>query len=184
MTMQTTHSFSAQSADDWDFINPSGAGRPEFLGPGMVIGKLAEIKRATDGQFGPQIDFWWELYYTGENYPKDPKDVVPAGYNADGSVYRLRDRTSTKFGKGKVVAKARERAEALLKREISDDEDMGAVKADLPGKVAFLYLVENDRGYLDVKMVERYDPKRQVPPPYVPDGVDAAPAAGDDEVPF
>lgn len=182
---QTTHSFSESSSDDWDFVNPSGGGRPDFLGEGMVIGKLAEIRRAPDGQFGPQIDFWWELYYTGENYPKDPKDVVPAGYNADGSVYRLRDRTSTKFGKGKVVAKARKRAEALLKREISDDEDMAAVKAELPGKVAFLILALNERGYLDVESVQRYDPKRQVPPPYVADASDdATPTAGDYDVPF
>lgn len=183
MTMQTTHNSTPAIEEGVEFVvSRGGGGRPESLGAGPVLGKLARIAKAPEGQYGPNMYWYWELFYT---HPSDPKDVFPASFNPDGSVYQFREITSVKFGKGKVTAKARERAEALLKRDIDDEsENLREVMNSLIGKPAILYLVENERGYLDVKMVERYDPKRVIPAPVIDEPEPETAFAGEDAPPF
>lgn len=128
------------------------------IGPGMYIAKLNKIVAAPAGDFGPNIDWYWEIY----NTYADANDVKPASHNADGSVWCFRERTSVKFGanpKSGVKAKARERAEALLKREFQDGEQMRG--SDLIGKPAILHLIwrtgsDGQRQYLSVAHIEPY----------------------------
>lgn len=138
------------------------------LQPGLCIGKCVDITDGDKTDYGPTMYWWWEPYYTGTG----PKDLIPASLNEDGSVYRLRDMTSTKFGKGKTpdkTAKARVRVEALLKREIDDDEPLDGLLDQCVGKPALLYLVANEAGYLNVQLVQPYKAGTLAPMPARPD---------------
>jgi hypothetical protein len=157
---------------------PSGGTFEQRLQPGLCIGKCVDITDAPAGQFGDNMYWWWEVYYTGE---KGAKDLVPASFNEDGSIYRLRDMTSTKFGKGKTAdktAKARVRVEALLKREIDDDEPLDGLLDQCIGKPALLYLAANEAGYLNVQLCQPYKPGTLAPIPAA-----VAVASDDDETP-
>jgi len=155
---------------------PSGGTFEQRLQPGLCIGKCVDITDAPAGQFGDNMYWWWEVYYTGTS----AKDLIPASFNEDGSIYRLRDMTSTKFGKGKTAdktAKSRVRVEALLKREIDDDEPLDGLLDQCVGKPALLYLVATEAGYLNIQLVQPYKAGTLAPMPERPD-----PAS--DELPF
>lgn len=136
--------------------------------PGMCIGRCVAITEAPTGTYGPNMYWWWEPWYTGDG----PKDMIAGAYDTDEHgktvVYRIRDMTSTRFGKGKTedtVAKARKRVEALLRREIDDDEPLEGLLDQCIGKSAMLYLVATEQGYINVKYVERYKPGTLAPMP-------------------
>jgi len=140
------------------------SGFEQHLRPGLCIGVCARITDAPAGNYGPNMDWWWEPYYTvdGEKAP------VPGAFNDDGTVYQLRDRTSTKFGKGKTpdkTAKARVRVEALLKREIDDDEPLEGILDQCLRKPVLLFLALSESGYLNVELVKPYKAGTQVPMP-------------------
>ena len=154
---------------------PSGGTFEQRLQPGLCIGKCVDITDAPAGQFGDNMYWWWEPYYTGTS----AKDLIAGSYTEDGKIYRLRDMTSTKFGKGKTTdktAKARVRVEALLKREIDDAEPLEGLLDQCLNKAALLYLVLSEAGYLNVQLVQPYKAGTLAPIP-------AATAVVEDEEP-
>lgn len=161
---QTTHNFT-----DVTFDSPKGKAYEQRVGPGPYIGKLERLERAPDGQYGANIYWYWGLYNTAPDENGKSK-VIPAQLNEDGSVYEWREKTSTKFGrnpKSGVSAKARERAEALLKREIQDDDDPASIAREIIGNGAMLYLTTQQGSdgnmYLNMKAIEPYRPGMQAP---------------------
>lgn len=184
MTMtqqQTTQNYSVDPDIAFELPTGGGGGRPDHLRPGPFIAKLARVTKAPDGQYGKNMYWFWELHNTGDS----AKDLIPVAFNENGSIWQYREMTSVKFGKGKTkdkTAKARVRAEALLRREIDEAEDLRSVLEQLPGKAAFLYLTLNENGYLDVEMVERYKAGMLAPLQKIEE--ETAATAEDDEVPF
>jgi hypothetical protein len=169
-----------------EFVVPDSSGSFELpIGPGAYIAKLQKIEAAPEGEWGPQIFWYWEIFNT---YDLEGKDVRPASYNADGSIWCYRERTSTKFGEapnGGVKAKARERAEALLRRELAPGERLQV--ADLIGRPAVLHLIwktalDGQKQYLNVAHIERYrvGMLAPLPPKEGTESVDL----GDDAPPF
>lgn len=159
---------------------PNGEAFEQPLQAGMCIGICRRITDGEETSFGPTMYWWWEPRYTIGN---DPKKTEPGAYNADGTPYLLRDMTSTKFGKGKTedtIAKARKRVEALLRREIDDDEPLDGILDQCIGKAAILYLTEKN-GYLNVTMVQPYRAGTLCP---VPAGAESDDVSDDDEIPF
>ena len=147
-------------AQDFEFHVPDSSQSFELpIGPGPYIVKLNRIEPAPKGEFGDNIYWFWEIYNT---FDAEGKDVRPASFNPDGSVWCYRETTSVKFGanpKSGVKAKARERAEALLKREMEDGEVLKA--SALMGKPAMVHLVwkpsaDGTRQYLNVALIEPY----------------------------
>lgn len=153
-----------------------GAGGANHAQPGTFIGKLSRITDAPPYENDKQMYWWWNLYWTGSG----PKDLIDVAILDDGTPWEFRDKTSVRFGMGpNGPAKARERVEALLKREIKDDEPLTGILDECIGKPAILHLIEKKGGdgnmYLQVKFVEPYKSGTLCPAPA--DGE----AAGDDD---
>ena len=164
---------------------PTGGTFEQPLRPGMCIGICRKITDGEETSYGPTMYWWWEPRYTTGS---DPKKTEPAAFDADGSPWLLRDMTSTKFGKGKTIdktAKARVRVEALLKREIDDEEDLSGILDQCINKAAILYLTEQN-GYLNVTMVQPYKAGTLAPIPPAEDGesFDDPSDDGNAELPF
>lgn len=164
MTM-TTHNYDT----DVSFDSPKGKSYEQRVGPGPYIGRCMPLERAPDGQYGPRLRWYWELYNTVQEDGKTK--VIPAQLEVDGkTVYQWSELTSTKFGKNPktgIIAGARKRAEALLNREIQDDDDPRAIAQEIVGKTAFLYLTSqqgNDGNmYLNMSAIEPYKKGMQAP---------------------
>lgn len=150
---------------DVEFESPKSKAFELRVGPGPYIGKLNRFEKAGEGNFGPGMYLYWELWNTTEENGK--QKMVAAQFNEDGSVYEWRERTSLKFGKNPKngqIAAARLRAEALLKRELDDDEidtpeKIRAIMNEMLGKPAMLYLVtkQTEQGlFLNAGTVEPY----------------------------
>lgn len=175
---------------DVTFDSPKGKSFEQRVGPGPYIARCMPLEKAPDGQYGPRLRWYWELYNTTQEDGKTK--VVPAQHNVDGSVYQWSELTSTKFGKNPktgVIAGARKRAEALLNREIQDDDDPRAIAQEIVGKTAFIYLTSqqgNDGNmYLNMSAIEPYKKGMQAPIQRFDESPDAV---GDDdadtELPF
>lgn len=187
---------------DVEFESPRQKAHELRVGPGPYIGKLSRLEKAPEGNFGPGMYLYWELWNTVDENGK--QKMVAAQLNEDGTVYEWRERTSLKFGKNPktgVVAAARLRAEALLKRELQDDEietkeQIRAIMNEMLGKPAMLYLVtkQTDQGmFLNAGTVEPYrkgmvapiQRYEEVPDEELPfDGGTKAADDDDDEAPF
>lgn len=154
---------------DVSFDSPKGQSFELRVGPGPYIARCMPLERAPDGQYGPRLRWHWELYNTIQEDGKTK--VIPAQLEVDGkTVYQWTELTSTKFGKNPktgVVAGSRKRAEALLGREISDDDDPKAIAQEIVGKTAFIYLTTqqgNDGNmYLNMSAIEPYKKGMQAP---------------------
>jgi hypothetical protein len=170
------------SLPDVEFESPKQKSFELRVGPGPYIGKLSRLEKAPEGNFGPGMFWYWELWNTTEENGK--QKMVAAQFNEDGSVYEWRERTSLKFGKNPKngqIAGARLRAEALLKRDIEDDEDVRAIMNEMLGKPAMLYLVtkQTEQGlFLNAGTVEPYRKGMVAPIQRYEE------AAADDELPF
>lgn len=188
---QTTHTGPAPTIpDDVQFESAKGKAFEQRIGPGLYIGQLTRIEKGPDGQYGANVYSYWALHNTVE---KDGKqEVVPAQFNEDGTVYEWRQKTTVKFGKnpksGKTAA-LRQNAEALLKREIDDDEDTRAVLQECLGKAAMLH-IKSEQGsdgnmYLGLGMIEPYR-KGMVAPVqrFEPDTDGETTTTDDSDVPF
>ncbi len=154
---------------------PSGGGSGELhVKPQSYIGKCVEITDAPPGDYGDNMYWWWELYNTGAT----ASDLICACFEADGKEWRMRDMTSTKFGKNPksgVTAKARQRVEALLKMEIDTDAEDFSVNGLLDqciGKPAMLHIVEHN-GYLNIQHVEPYRKGMLAPLQQIEDDADS-----------
>lgn len=155
-------------------------------GPGTYIAKLNRIEKAKDGDFGPQIYWFWELYNTYDN----ANDVRAVAFEKDGTTpWCFREPTSTKFGenpKSGVKAKARIRAEALLKKEFGEGESMRA--SELVGKPAILHLIwktsqDQTKQYLNVAHIEPYR-KGYLAPFQAPEDAATDSADNGESIPF
>lgn len=166
---------------DIEFESPKPKSYELRVGPGAYIGKLSRLEKAPEGNFGPGMFWYWQLWNTTEENGK--QKMVAAQFNEDGSVYEWRERTSLKFGKNPKngqIAGARLRAEALLKRDIEDDEEIRVIMNEMLGKPAMLYLVakQTDAGtFLNAGTVEPYR-KGMVAP------IQRFEEAPDDKLPF
>jgi hypothetical protein len=161
--------------------------------PGTYLAVLLRLEPAPDGGFGRGVYWWWNLFNTGKNKQgyDDPKIIVPIFTGEpDGSLYEYRFRTTTKFGKDRVgdkTANARKFSEALLGREIDDEEDQNAIAKELPGKKCVLHIIEHKkpdgRVFLDIEFAEPYRKGMLAPPRPMPTEDNEPPAEeaeGDD----
>lgn len=173
------------------FANPKSGNFEMPLNPGPYIFKLAAIVDEGEGDFGQQLGWHWEAFNTGVT----ANEINPAAFNADGSTFLFKERTSTKFGKNPksgMVAKARSRAEALLKRTIDDDEDVSELPEQLIGKPAFVHLAyktasDGRSQYLQIVHIEPYKKGMVAPLQIISEDDDAAlPASAPvaDDLPF
>ena len=170
------------------FEKPSQQESRYTFKPGVYLATLKRLAEAPDAGFGPGIYWYWNLFNTGKKTVDgkeydDPSIIIPFPMNPDGSMFEYRTRTTTKFGKGSgdKVAKARAYSEALLSRDIDDDEEPDDIEKQILGKKAVLHIVleagTDGKEYMNIRYAEPY--KKGMLAPIIPEPEDAF--AEDDE---
>lgn len=185
--------------EDIEFQSPQGKVFELRVGPGPYIGKFSRMTAAPPNQWNNQVYWFWELYNTIDEDGK--QKVIAAQLNEDGSIFEWRQKTSVRFGKNPKTGKmadARKNAEALLKRDVTDEEenDPRAVIQECLNKPAMLHLtlnhLDDGRSFLNLGMIEPYKKGMVAPvqrveeaadPEALPFDGDTAPT-DDDEAPF
>jgi hypothetical protein len=124
--------------DIMDIFDDVPSSKFETVQPGSYIVKLVRVEKAEDGQFGPRRRWVFHL--------ADAATGTPA-YRADGSLFEFAQLSSTKLGR---KARAREYAEALLNRDLTDGERGADLVPQLVGKKALALIGENANGWTEV----------------------------------
>jgi hypothetical protein len=116
------------------FENPSSGGGT-FIEDGRYLVKVKRLEPVEDNGFGPGVKWVFNLATTDGELVKDER-----GFDAE-----LWQFSSRKMSKGAKTAKARAWAEALLGRELSDDETGDGLAELLIGKKALALIGQNEK---------------------------------------
>lgn len=121
------------------FENPS-QGYQE-VDAGKYVLKINKLRPCDPGQFGPMIEWVFNLAFEGSTTPI---------YSQDGKPAEMRQRTGTSLT---PKAKARKWAEAFLDRDLGDDDSGPGIARELVGKKAIGIIGPNDKGYSTILQI-------------------------------
>lgn len=122
--------------------------------------KCMAIEDAPRGQYGERMRWVFTLVDASTNERVDTDD---------GEAFEWWYNTSTSLGVNREGTPSRGRAlfQALLGRELEDDDDPDDLVEQAVGKVASAMIVINEKGYADIAKITPYKKaaKRAAPPP-------------------